>query len=217
VITNICFHGIGTCVREREPGESRYWMATDLFLRVLDEVRENPHVRLSFDDGNQSDAAIALPALRERSLRATFFPLAGRLEDPASLSPSDLRDLQRAGMALGSHGWDHVPWRGLSEQRARKELLDARSRLGEVSGAVIEEVALPLGRYDRQLLRRLKAIGYRTVFTSDRFPARPTSWLQARYSVTSTDTLESVRALLRHRPALTDARNLVASAVKRVR
>lgn len=217
MIINLCFHGIGTIDREREDGESRYWVTTDNFLRILDEVRENPRVRLSFDDGNRSDVSVALPALLERSLRASFFALAGRLDDAASLSSSDLRDLRSAGMAIGSHGWTHVPWRGLSEEEAHRELVDARTALADASGGEIQDAALPLGRYDRQLLGRLGPIGYRTVFTSDRLPARSSAWLQARYSVTAHDTVESISSVIRHRTGAGDARNLLASAVKRIR
>lgn len=217
MITNLCFHGIGTIVHERESGESRYWVTEDCFLRILDEVRDSPQVRLSFDDGNRSDASIAFPALRERELRASFFALAGRLDDPASLSSSDLRDLRSAGMAIGSHGWTHTPWRGLDEGEARRELVDARTALAEASGGEIDDAALPLGRYDRQLLGRLARAGYRTVYTSDRLPARSSAWIQARYSVTSKDTVESIRSVITHRPGVQDVRNLLASRVKRIR
>lgn len=217
MIVNICFHGIGECVQEREPGEARYWMKEDVFLRVLDIVADRPDVRLSFDDGNRSDADIALPALRERGLTATFFPLAGRLDDAASLGAEDLRALQGAGMSIGSHGWDHVPWRGLSPADADREFVAARTTLAEAAETEITEAAFPLGRYDRSALRRLKSAGYRTVYTSDRFRARPRSWLQARYSVTSADTVETVTRIVRGGPGLHEARNLLASAVKRMR
>jgi peptidoglycan/xylan/chitin deacetylase (PgdA/CDA1 family) len=217
VIINLCFHGIGTIAREREPGESRYWVAEDNFLSILDVVRDSPRVRLSFDDGNLSDAIVALPALLDRELRASFFALAGRLDDPASLSPSDLRELRSAGMAIGSHGWAHVPWRGLSGDESRRELVQARTALAEASGGVVEDVALPLGQYDRRLLGKLKRAGYRTVYTSDRYPARSTGWRQPRYSVTAGDTAESVRALISDRPGAREVRNLAASAVKGIR
>lgn len=217
MIINLCFHGIGSIDHEREEGESRYWVTTDRFLRILDEVRESPHVRLSFDDGNRSDVEVAFPALCERSLRASFFALAGRLDDPASLSPVDLRELRGAGMEIGSHGWAHAPWRGLDEEEARRELVDARSALVEASGGEVKDAALPLGRYDRQLLGRLRQIGYRTVYTSDRFPARSSAWLQARYSATEQDTVESVRSVIARRPGARDVRHLMASAVKRLR
>ncbi|WP_130177288.1 polysaccharide deacetylase family protein [Cryobacterium sp. SO1] len=217
MIINLCFHGIGTIEREREPGESRYWVTEDNFLRILDEVTEHPHARLSFDDGNRSDVVAALPALLERGLCASFFALAGRLDDAASLSPPDLRELRTAGMTIGSHGWTHVPWRGLGDDDAHRELIDARSLLAEASAGAIQDAALPLGRYDRGLLGRLEQAGYRTVYTSDRFPARSDSWIQARYSVSASDTVDSIRSILAGRPGVRDARNVLASAVKRLR
>jgi peptidoglycan/xylan/chitin deacetylase (PgdA/CDA1 family) len=217
VIAHLCFHGIGTCIREREPGESRYWVTEDLFRRVLDEVAGKEQVRLSFDDGNASDLAVALPALTDRGLSATFFALAGRLDDQASLSAADLRELRTAGMSIGSHGWAHVPWRGLDPDLAQRELVTARQVLAEASGGPIDEVALPLGRYDRTLLRRLRTQGYRRVFTSDRLPARANSWLQPRYSITAGDSIDFVRGLLDPRPRPGHLRGHLASLAKRLR
>ncbi|MET0672178.1 MAG: polysaccharide deacetylase family protein [Microbacterium pygmaeum] len=217
MITNLCFHGVGVCAREREDGEAHYWVRESHFLRMLDEIALHPEVRLSFDDGNISDAAAALPALQDRGLTATFFALAGRLDDPASLRPADLRLLRSAGMPIGSHGWSHIPWRGMSDEVAARELVEARSALSEASAGPVDEAALPLGRYDRALVHRLKRCDYAAVYTSDRFPARAGSWFQARYSVTADDTRESIRARLSRRPGLEDARGLLKSALKRVR
>ena len=77
--------------------------------------------------------------------------------------------------------------------------------------------ALPLGRYDRRALQALGGAGYQKVYTSDRFPARPTSWLQARYSVAADDTRESISRILQTRPGLSEVRNLLSSCVKRIR
>lgn len=217
MIVNLCFHGVGVCGREREPGEAAYWTGRDVFLSVLDLVAPLRNVAISFDDGNRSDVDVALPSLRERGLHATFFPLAGRLDDPASLHPEDLHRLRAEGMSIGSHGWTHTPWRGLSDAEARRELFDARVVLEEASGGRITEAAFPLGGYDRSTLRRLKSAGYRAVYSSDRFPARRSAWLRARYSVRSADTVESVTHILRRRPGVQEVRNVAASAVKRMR
>ncbi|WP_438354493.1 polysaccharide deacetylase family protein [Microbacterium sp. CJ88] len=214
---NICFHGVGVCAREREEGEAHYWVREPHFFRILDEIAEHDDVRLSFDDGNVSDAAIALPAMQDRGLTGTFFALAGRLDDPASLTPADLQMLRGAGMGIGTHGWSHIPWRGMDEETAHRELVEARAVLAEASGGAIDAAALPLGRYDRELVQRLKRAGYARVYSSDRFPARSGSWFQARYSVTETDTRESIRDIITHRPLLQDSRNAVKSAIKRVR
>lgn len=217
MIKNICFHGIGVCTREREEGESRYWVRETHFLRMLDEIATHANVRLSFDDGNISDAAVALPAMEDRGLTGTFFALAGRLDDPASLSPGDLRILRTAGMQVGNHGWSHISWRGMSDEVAARELVEARAALGEASRGPVDEAALPLGQYDRRVINQLKLSGYAGVYSSDRFPARPNSWFQARYSVTAEDTRESIRALILRRPGLSDAQSVLKSAIKRWR
>lgn len=199
---NLCFHGIGRPVREREPGEAAYWIDQDLFHRVLDEVADDPRVRLSFDDGNASDVEVALPALVERDLHATFFVLAGRLDDPVSLGRDEVRELLAAGMTIGTHGHAHRPWRGLDGASATAELCGAREVLASVTGRPVLDAALPLGRYDRALLGALRTLGYRSVHTSDRRWARPDAWLQPRFSLRATDSLEGLRDEVLRRPPL---------------
>ncbi len=153
-VINLCFHGIGTPRRTLEPGEDKYWVSVDAYHRILDAVMGDERVRINFDDGNLSDVEIGLPGLLDRNLTARFFVLAGRLDQGGSLSPEDVRRLTDAGMTVGSHGMDHVPWRGLAPHALHRELVDARSRLEEVTGTPVDEAALPLGRYDRRVLGR---------------------------------------------------------------
>jgi peptidoglycan/xylan/chitin deacetylase (PgdA/CDA1 family) len=192
-VVNVCFHGIGTPLRELEPGEDPYWVSKDAFLTILDELVTWPSIAISFDDGNVSDVRIALPALTERGLTATFFALAGRLDRPGSLSGDDLRELVRHGMAVGTHGMAHRPWRRMSPQARESELMQARVELSEACGVKVTDAACPLGQYDRRLLNHLRHLGYRRVYTSDRRPALADAWLQPRFSVRTGDTPASVR------------------------
>lgn len=217
-VVNVCFHGVGTPHRELEPGEDIYWVRRDTFLRVLDDVTGRDDVRLSFDDGNDSDATVALPALQERGLSATFFVVAGRLDRPGSLSRDDVRRLHAAGMPIGNHGMLHRPWRGLDPARAQEELVLARQVLADVIGSPVRDAALPLGRYDRHLLTRLKALDYRSVQTSDRRWARTDQWLQPRFSIRRDDTADSVaHRVLRPQPVPRRARGALVGTVKRLR
>jgi len=192
----LCFHGIGTRQRELESEEAGYWVSRDQFLTILDEVADWPAVDISFDDGNASDVEIALPALHDRGLAGTFFALAGRLDQRGSLRAEDLRALTRAGMEVGSHGWHHVPWTGLDAGSFRQETSQARSRLAEVVGRPVTKAALPLGRYDRRVLRGLRAEAYERVCSSDRAVARAGDWLFPRFSVHAGDSPESIRAMV---------------------
>ena len=132
VITGICFHGIGTPPTGLEPGWHEYFVSAELLLAVLDEAAVRPGISLTFDDGNASDVEVALPALRERGLTATFFPVAGKLGQPGYLDAAGVRALSAAGMRVGSHGMWHRSWRDLDTQTEREELAVARSLIGSV-------------------------------------------------------------------------------------
>lgn len=200
-VTNVCFHGIGEARREMEPGEAHYWVSLDSFLRVLDALADRPEVRISFDDGNVSDVEIALPALQERGLTATFFVLAGRLERAGSLFTDQVRELLAAGMSIGTHGMHHRSWRGMTPGDSHVELVEARAMLGHVTGRPVTEAALPLGLYDRRLLADLRRHGYDRVYTTDRARARPSAWAQPRFTVTAADSAQSVHHTMLNRPS----------------
>jgi peptidoglycan/xylan/chitin deacetylase (PgdA/CDA1 family) len=217
-LVNICFHGIGRPARTMEPGEAAYWIDPSLYERILDAAVADPRVRLSFDDGNASDVAHGLPGLLERGLSATFFVLAGRLDRPGSLSTAEVRELVDAGMRIGTHGMDHVPWRGLSDAALRRELVDARIAIAEAAGTPVLDAALPLGRYDRRVLNALRREGYLSVHTSDRRWAKDGAWLQPRFSVHSDDTVDSVRRRALSAPSLLERTKRAAiGLVKRYR
>ena len=79
------FHGIGSphggVTDEDEP---LYWLSRETFISLLQTIvvtREgsNLPVAITFDDGNESDALIALPELAKRNLKAIFFVVGGRI------------------------------------------------------------------------------------------------------------------------------------------
>ncbi|MDX6337464.1 MAG: hypothetical protein QOG05_4804 [Streptosporangiaceae bacterium] len=215
VIVGICFHGIGPPPAGLEPEAHDYFVSADLFLGVLDEAARQPAVRLSFDDGYASDVEVALPAVADRGLTATFFPLAGMLGRPGYLDAGGVRALSAAGMGVGTHGMSHRSWRGLDAGSEHEELAVARSLIGAAAGAPVSAAACPFGSYDRRVLGALRRHGYTQVFTSDRRRARAGAWLQPRYSVRRGDTLETVRETILAPPPLAERfRCVAASQVK---
>lgn len=193
---NFCFHGIGTPARELEPGEDAYWITPGLFGEILDYVSTRPGVELSFDDGNASDVEVALPALCNRGLVASFFPVAVRIGQPGSVDAPAVRMLREGGMMIGSHGMHHQRWRGLGAAALDEELVDARSVIAEAAGASVTAAACPLGSYDRRVISRLRSLNYTRVFTSDRAVARESAWLQPRFSIRRNDSIADIRALV---------------------
>ncbi|MEA5361930.1 polysaccharide deacetylase family protein [Amycolatopsis sp., V23-08] len=173
-------HGIGRPARQLEPGENERWVTVEQFERILDAVQDRVDVHLTFDDGNESDVEIALPRLVERGLAAEFFPLAGRLGQRGYLDREALRELARAGMEIGSHGWEPRDWRRLDDRHARRELTEAPKLLGDLCGKPVQRYSLPFGAYDRRVLTRLKQAGATRVYSSDGGETSRDGWLQAR-------------------------------------
>jgi peptidoglycan/xylan/chitin deacetylase (PgdA/CDA1 family) len=184
---NLTFHGVGRPARQLDSGEQEFWVSHRRFLSLLDRVAERDDVAISFDDGNASDLELALPALCERGLGATFFVVAGRLGRPHFLDEHDVRALAGAGMEIGCHGMRHRPWRGLDDRALHEELVEAKKVLERVTGRPVTRAACPFGSYDRRVLRRLRQTGYVHVYTSDRGTARARDFIQARNTVRADD------------------------------
>src|SRR5262245_4234228 len=192
----LTFHGIGEPGRQLEPGEQDVWITRERFLSILDRLPRDGSVRITFDDGNASDALLAAPALCARGLQATFFVVAGRVGQTGSLSAENLSELIRCGMEIGSHGMWHRRWRSMSAGRAHEEILEAKRRLEDIVGRPVTKAACPFGAYDRNSLRQLRQAGFTLVYTSDRGPARSAQWLQARNTIRATDTADIVCQML---------------------
>jgi peptidoglycan/xylan/chitin deacetylase (PgdA/CDA1 family) len=174
--------------RPLEPDEELYWVPETRFTDLLAVIATFPQVRITFDDGNKSDAAIALPELRSRNLTATFFVIADRLDRPGSLSSADVRSLVDGGMTIGSHGMRHRPWRSVDDDDLHEELVGAAEAIAKVSGRPVHEVACPFGSYDRRVLSAIRRCGFHHVYTVDGGPARSNAWLQPRYTIQIGDT-----------------------------
>ena len=215
----VLFHGIGTPGRALEPGEAPYWIGVDLFEALLDRIAAHPlraRLHISFDDGNLSDHAIALPRLLARGLRADFFVLSGRLGVPGSLGTAELRELAAAGMGVGSHGIAHRDWRRLEAAGLRAELAESRDVLEQALGAPVRAVGIPFGGYDRRVLRAIRAAGYAAAWSSDGGRMDPAAFLRPRTSVRADMEAGRLETLLEgHLPPVRRLRRALGMAQRR--
>jgi peptidoglycan/xylan/chitin deacetylase (PgdA/CDA1 family) len=216
-VANFTVHGIGAAGRELAPGEDVTWVSVAQFEQLLDAVVGRPDVRITFDDGNVSDLEIGLPRLLECGLTAEFFVLAGQLGEPGRIDAAGVRELVRAGMAIGSHGWAHRDWRRMDTDAAQREIYDTLRVLTDLAGCRVSRVAIPFGSYDRHVLHRLRQAKVTRAYTSDGGRARPESWLQSRNSVRYDLDAGWICQVLDGAPALARVRGFAARTVKRVR
>ena len=196
IIRILTFHGLGTPGRDLPDGEIHYWLEVVFFESIMDLVKGRADVRITFDDSNESDFGIALPALEKRGLRATFFVVSERIGKPGFLTAEQIRQMVRVGMTIGSHGTRHRRWASLEADNLRDELHTSRSSLEQVTGGLIREAACPYGSYNRRVLRALRVAGYERVFTSDQGPATRKEWISARNTIVRSYDLPYVENVL---------------------
>lgn len=197
VIAN--FHGIGTPPARVDDGERPYWLSREGFVRALDLLAASGlPFRVTFDDGNLSDVETGVPLCAERGVESIVFACSGRIGRAGYLAAADLRALAAMpGCRIGSHGIDHVPWRGLDPAALAAEVAQSRAVLEAALAAPVAAAGIPFGAYDRRVLAALRRAGYREVYSSDGGPRLSAGGVQPRLSLRGDRPVEAqVAALL---------------------
>lgn len=131
---------------------------------------------ITFDDGyvDNLDAAEDLQAL---GMRATWFIVTGSIGAPPAwpgdgrpngrlLNESELRDLETAGMEVGSHTVSHVRLPALDDTTLERELADSKATLEAVLGHTITSFAYPYGAWDERCAAAVQRAGYAAACTT---------------------------------------------------
>lgn len=214
--TVLNFHGLGAIPSHVQIDERPYWIPVTKFEQILDEVArrwgEGQDIEITFDDGNQTDLAIATPLLRDRELTAAFFVLTGRLDQEGYLAAPDIRTLLASGMRIGLHGCDHVDWRYLDNKRLASETSEAREVLSGIIKMPVRTVSIPFGAYNRRVMSFLARMNFDTIFTSDGGAARQGTQVQPRLTIRTDTDMEDIKNLL---DGVTSPRERMQRGVKR--
>src|SRR6267142_2606012 len=129
-------------------------------------------ILLTFDDGYQDAFTAALPALRARGMRGTFFLVTAWIgPDEAHrsqgepgrryLSWPEVRALAALGMEIGSHGATHKRLPDLTDEQAMDELVRSKRQLESGLAAPVEVFAYPYNASRRRLRALARDAGYR--------------------------------------------------------
>lgn len=164
----------------------------DQFVAELDALKDRPTlslhhllagapppraVVLTFDDGAEDAFSIALPELRKRGMRGTFFIVTGLVGDDEAhrhieggvryLIWSEVLQLARAGMEIGSHTVDHERLSNLPRERVREELVQSKRALEEHLGAPVDFFAYPFNAVRDSVREAVIAAGYRAAVAGE--------------------------------------------------
>lgn len=137
-------------------------------LSVTDGLKERTAdgIVITFDDGCESDLAIAAPILRQANFGATFFITVGFLGRPGYLIESQVRELGDAGFDIGCHSMTHPYLSELSEPDLNREIVEARDHLQQMTGHPVRHFSCPGGRWSPQVAEVARRAGYQSVSTS---------------------------------------------------
>jgi peptidoglycan/xylan/chitin deacetylase (PgdA/CDA1 family) len=132
-------------------------------------------VVITFDDGCESDVAVAAPILRAANFGATFYITVGYLGRPGYMVPRQVRELSQAGFEIGCHSMTHPYLNNLGEADLHHEIVDAKSQLEEMIGRAVHHFSCPGGRWTPRVAEVARRAGYRSVSTSEILANRPHS------------------------------------------
>lgn len=121
---------------------------------------------ITFDDGCETDLVVAAPLLSARGFSATFYVVSTWVGRPGFLTPSQLRELSRAGFEIGSHSATHAFLSGLDDTSLQREIVDSKRQLEDIVGSRVVHLSCPGGRWSRRVAAFAREAGYATVATS---------------------------------------------------
>jgi peptidoglycan/xylan/chitin deacetylase (PgdA/CDA1 family) len=141
-------------------------------------------VLLTFDDASAGQYSRAFPVLRRHHFKATFFIMTVVLGKPGWLTRGQVRELDRAGMTIGAHTWDHKPVPQYTGSDWQTEITAPTRDLERLVGHRIRLFAYPYGLHESQAIEHLWSAGLRAAFQlGERLDRRHPLWTIRRIIV----------------------------------
>lgn len=129
-------------------------------------IARPPAVTLTFDDGCETDLTVAAPHLLERDFGATFYVVAEFVGRRGFLSAGQVRELAGLGFEIGCHSMTHAYLDDLNDQELRREVVEARDRVEQLTGRRVAHFSCPGGRWTPGVARLAREAGLDSVTTS---------------------------------------------------
>lgn len=141
----------------------------DLALKGESFLPPKP-VILTVDDGYQDFYTSGLPIIKEFNFPITLFMVAGFVDraDGRYLTSQQLKEIEQSGLVkIGVHGYSHFNLTN-SKVNLKKEIAEAKESLENLLGHELDLFAYPYGRYNDQVIERVKQAGFRLAASTDK-------------------------------------------------
>lgn len=182
------YHGIPAAMRDKFDWQIQKlskWKFSASFTdrKCLEGIHKSIYV--TFDDAFANLLDNALPVLEQNQVSATIFAVAdnlGRLprwEIPDG-HPESTEMIMTAEqlvavsenplILIGSHTLTHTDLAKIRPDQLKTELIDSKRRLEQLLHKPIEDLALPYGSYNQEVLSMAQEAGYKRIYTVDTKP-----------------------------------------------
>lgn len=162
-----------------DPATRRYAITTDRFEQVVKMIspeksctvsgyiqkQEGDWLILTFDDGSISDFWIGFPRLKDRGIEATFFTTVENIGFSGYTTITNLKEMAKSGMEIGSHGLTHRYLITMTRSEAIREIRESKDRLEQAIGTKVVSFAPVGGHYRKWMEEFAYETGYRAFAT----------------------------------------------------
>jgi peptidoglycan/xylan/chitin deacetylase (PgdA/CDA1 family) len=218
------YHGIlsgtsPTVPAIRGAGAELYYITADSFNAQMKWLKDNGYtptlfdntrvllqpkpVIITFDDGEMNNFQEALPVLNNFGWKAYFFVIIKRIGKDGYMGWKEIKELQRSGMIIGSHGLTHEILTNLLDSQMEEELRASKHNLEVNLGVPIDTISIPRGFCNDKIIETAYRLGYKTIFISER-PAGLKSGCLSRIAVKSDWSLTRFEMALKEKIPLKD-------------
>jgi peptidoglycan/xylan/chitin deacetylase (PgdA/CDA1 family) len=121
---------------------------------------------LTFDDGYEDNYTEAYSILKRYNFKATIFLITDAIGHAAHLKEPQIREMYANNIDFQSHTASHHELNSLSFKKQLEELIQSRDAINKMLIKNTDYLCYPVGKYNEDTMRALKAAGYKMAFTT---------------------------------------------------
>ena len=149
-------------------------LSMDEFIEIVESGRAFPDdaVLITFDDGYADAFSYAVPELKSRDMKATFFInpwyVGKKAKGYPYITEAELKELADNPLfSIESHTTRHLHLDKITPDELLAELADSKSYLEELTGKQIRAISYPFGDYNAEIIAATQSTGYQVAFAAD--------------------------------------------------
>ncbi len=133
---------------------------SEMIRKIKNRESISGMVSITFDDGYQDNYLNAFPILKKYNLPATFFLIAGQIDQEGFLSKEQIKYMYKEGIAeFMPHTVNHPDLRMISFEESLLEINNSKVLIEDILGIQSNVFAYPKGRYTEKILDYVKCGG----------------------------------------------------------